>query len=113
MLQNGHWAGSVHVGSHPAGWQPAIGDFNGDGTSDILWTNAASNATEVWQIDNGHWAASVDLGSHPAGSSLAAIGDFDHNGASDVMWRDDSTGAVTSWLFDAQHQLSPKDFLFA
>ena len=113
MLQNGHWSASVDLGAHPAGWQPSIGDFNGDGVSDILWSNAPSNATEVWQIESGHWAASIDLGSHPTASSVAAVGDFDHNGASDVVWRNDATGAMTSWLFDAQLQLSAKDFLFA
>ena len=33
QIVNGHWNGSVDVGSHPLGWAPAgIGDFNGDGT---------------------------------------------------------------------------------
>ena len=35
-IANGQWAGSVDIGTHPAGWQPSCtGDFNGDGTSDV------------------------------------------------------------------------------
>ena len=113
MLENGRWAASVDVGAHPAGWTPAIGDFNGDGVSDILWSNADSNAVEVWEIADGRWAASIDLGERPAGSSVGAIGDFDQNGVSDIMWHNEMTGAATSWLLDAQHQLTAKDFLFA
>ena len=39
---NGKWAASVSPGSHPAGYQAAgIGDFTGNGTSDILWQNSS------------------------------------------------------------------------
>ncbi len=72
LIQNGQWAGSVDIGTHPAGWSIAgVGDFNRDGTSDVLWFNAATNGAEIWEIRNGHWAASVDLGTHPAGWSIA------------------------------------------
>ena len=37
-----HWSESVQIGPHPAGWLPAgVGDFNGDGTSDVAWTTRA------------------------------------------------------------------------
>ena len=70
-ISNGQWAGSVSIGPHPAGWQPALsGDFNGDGTSDVPWHNPATNAIDIWKIDtNGQWAGSVDVGTHPAGYS--------------------------------------------
>ncbi len=63
---NGQWVASVSPGSHPAGYQVAgIGDFTGNGTSDILWQNSATGDIDEWQIAGGKWAASVDLGAHP------------------------------------------------
>jgi hypothetical protein len=50
---NGQWAGSVDIGTHPAGWTPAgVGDFNHDGTSDILWREASTGHTEIWLLAN-------------------------------------------------------------
>ena len=51
-----------------------IGDFNGDGTSDVLWYNATTRDAEVWKISNGQWAGSVDVGTHPAGYQPAGSG---------------------------------------
>ena len=61
---NGQWNASFDVGSHPLGWTPAgIGEFNDDGTSDIVWHNSATGNVDIWQIVNAQWAGSVDLGS--------------------------------------------------
>ena len=63
------WSASTDIGSHPAGWQPSlIGDFNGDGTSDALWFNAATNNVDIWLIQNGQWAAPTSAHTRPAGS---------------------------------------------
>jgi probable HAF family extracellular repeat protein len=84
---NGQWINSVSPGSHPAGYQVAgIGDFNGNGTSDILWYNPATGDVDEWLIANGHWAASIDLGSHPGNYQIAGIGDFTGTGTSDILW---------------------------
>jgi hypothetical protein len=37
-MANGHWAGTISLGAHPGSATIAgVGDFNGGGTSDILW----------------------------------------------------------------------------
>ena len=44
---------------HPLGYQVAgIGDFNHDGTSDVLWFNPTTRHVDEWNIVNGHWAGS-------------------------------------------------------
>src|SRR5208282_3115761 len=63
---NGQWINSVSPGPHPAGYQVVgVGDFTGNGTSDILWQNPTTGNVDEWIIANGKWAASVDLGVHP------------------------------------------------
>ena len=74
------------------------GDFNGDGTSDILWYNPTTHAVDIWKIDsNGQWAGSVDVGTHPAGYTPALAGDFNGDGTSDVLWYNPTTGHVDIW----------------
>jgi FG-GAP-like repeat/Bacterial pre-peptidase C-terminal domain len=93
-----HWAGSVDIGSHPSGWLPSgTGDFNNDGTSDLVWYNAANGNVDLWELANGSWAASANLGSHPAGWQPSGIGDFDHNGASDILWYNSTSGNAEIW----------------
>jgi FG-GAP-like repeat len=93
---------STSISAHPAGYTPAgIGDFNNDGTSDVLWFNATSGDTEVWLIANGHWSGSFDLGVHPAGWTPAGIGDFNHDGTTDIAWHETATNHVETWLLAA------------
>jgi acid phosphatase len=92
------WSASVDLGAHPAGWVPeASGDFNHDGTSDVLWYNSTTNQAEIWVLSNGQWSASTNLGSHPAGWQVAAAGDFSGDGTSDVLWFNSATGDAEVW----------------
>ena len=84
---NGQWISSVSPGTHPAGYQVVgIGDFNGDGTSDILWQNSTTGDVDEWLINNGQWAGSVDLGTHPGNFQIAGLGSFTGNGTSGILW---------------------------
>ena len=77
-----------------AGYQPAgFGDFNGDGTDDMLWFNPTTRDVDLWKISNGQWAGSVDIGTHPAGLAAGVIGDFNGDGTSDVLWYNPTTNA--------------------
>ena len=93
-----HWIGSVDVGSHPPGYTVAgTGDFNGDGTNDVLWFNAGNGDTEVWKTANGQWAGSVDIGHHPLGYAVAGVGDFNNDGTDDVLWYNQTTTDTEIW----------------
>jgi len=93
-----HWAASIDIGGHPAGWLPiAARDFNHDGTSDLLWYNASNRDLDLWKIANGTWAGSVDIGAHPAGYQPSLGGDFNGDGTSDVFWFNPSSGDVDIW----------------
>ncbi len=84
---NGKWMASVSPGAHPAGYQVVeVGDFTGNGTSDILWQNTATGDVDEWLINNGQWAGSIDLGTHPGNYQIAGAGSFTGNHTSDVLW---------------------------
>ena len=87
-----------HIGSHPLGYQVAgTGDFNHDGTDDVLWYNPTNGKTEIWKIVNGQWSATFDLGSHPAGWAPAGVGDFNHDGTDDIAWYNATTRNIDIW----------------
>ena len=98
---NGNYANSaVDV---PTDWSIAgTGDFNGDGTSDILWRNASGLTTEWLGGSNGgftsNWA-NVAVGV-PTDWKIAGTGDFNGDGKSDILWRNDN-GQITDWLGSA------------
>jgi hypothetical protein len=90
------WAGSPDLGTRPGPFQVAgIGDFNHDGTDDVLWYDPTTGHVDEWRMLNGQWNGSIDLGTH--GGAPAGIGDFNGDGTDDVLWRNPTTGAVDEW----------------
>ena len=76
-----------------------IGDFNGDGKSDILLDNG-SNAPILLTMNGGSVASATYLGANmPPGYKIAAVGDFDGNGSADVLWTTAAVGGPgVIWL---------------
>src|SRR5262249_31066791 len=99
-MLNGNWAGSINLGPHSAALA-AVNDFNGDGTSDILWRNPTTGAVDGWVMSHGTWFASVNLGSFDPAYGLAGTGNFDHAGGADVLWNNPTTGQTSTWLLHA------------
>jgi VCBS repeat-containing protein len=93
------WAGTIDLGTHGGNYQiVGTGDFDGDGTSDVIWRNPTTGQVDEWHMVNGNWGGSIDLGTHGADYQVAGVGDFNHNGTSDILWRSASTGQVDLWL---------------
>ena len=83
---------------YPSNWTVVgIGDFNGDGNSDILLRDNSGNLA-VWYI-YGHIVLpqSTGLGNIPTTFTVAGTGDFNNDGRSDILWRD-SSGNLSIWL---------------
>lgn len=81
-------------------WKIAgIGDFNGDGRSDILWRNDAGVLTDWLGQANGGFVGNLENAgaSVPSGWQLEATGDFNGDGRDDILWRNDA-GTITDWL---------------
>ena len=80
------------------GWNAiASGDFNGDGTDDILWQNAVGGTSE-WLMSPAGGIASFPFTPPAAGWSVVATGDLNGDGTDDIMWKNDMTGSTAEWL---------------
>jgi serralysin len=82
------------------GWKlAASGDFNDDGTDDLVWRNLASGQNVLWTMDNGQHVGTGDLGTF-TGWEIGALGDFDADGTADILWSNTASGQNFVWLLD-------------
>jgi probable HAF family extracellular repeat protein len=107
MYANGTIGSSVDLGivsNNPVAWSiQGTGDFNGDGTPDILWRNANGDVV-VWLMGTppyqvGKIASSADLGVVPSAWTIQGTGDFNGDGKTDILWRN-ANGDVVTWLMN-------------
>ena len=91
----------------PAGWSiRGIGDFDGNGRSDIVWTapdvsHAGQTDVLIWLMDGPTRTSQAVVGFSPAGGydQLAAVGDYDGDGHADLQFRD-ASGNLTVWYMN-------------
>src|SRR3989454_3074625 len=86
-------------------------DFNGDGTSDILWRNSATGQNTIWFM-NGTTVSSSAIFSTVSDANwrIAGVGDFNGDGKPDILWRHSVTGQNVIWLMNGTTILSGTAF---
>ncbi|MFK8067235.1 MAG: FG-GAP-like repeat-containing protein [Gammaproteobacteria bacterium] len=87
-----------------------VGDFNGDGRSDILWRNKTHG--RVWMyLMNG---SNISANEHVAFSStiwdIVGTGDFNGDSRDDIIWRNESASLVWTYLMNGT-QIIQNDLL--
>jgi hypothetical protein len=84
-------------------WQIAgIGDFNKDGSVDILWRHYGTGANVIWLM-NGTTVVKNDVFLPTVSDvkwQIAGIGDFNKDGSVDILWRHYGAGANVIWLMN-------------
>lgn len=91
------------VVSAPTEWvsTAGVGDFNGDGYSDILWRNATTGANSIWYITAEGFIGGANLPSVSAVDlKVAAVGDFNNDGRADILWRNVRTRTLIIWMMN-------------
>lgn len=77
---------------------PLVGDFNGDGVDDILWSRPGSASDKIWIFDRNGNATSKTV--TIAGDYRPVVGDFDGNGIDDIFWYGAGSRPDSVWWFD-------------
>jgi hypothetical protein len=102
IMNNGAFASWKDLNAPPAGWTIAgTGDFNGDGTADLLWRNTTTGDVGIWIMNSGAFSSFVDLGAQSAAWTVAGTGDFNGDGTTDLLWRNTTTGDVGIWIMNS------------
>ena len=79
----------------------AFGDFDGNGTSDVLWRNSSTGENYIYFMDGatilseGYIRTVADQAWQVKG-----VGDFDRDGNSDILWRNAATGDNYIYFMD-------------
>ena len=104
------------IGFTPIG----TGDFDGNGTIDILYQDHMTGGTVMWLMSNvipGIYTQRPVSGSSPGPDwLLRGIGDLDGDGDADILWQRSlsaatNPGAVSCWLIDAAIPSSAPPYL--
>ena len=78
----------------------AIGDFNGDCKSDILWRNSTTEQVYEWLMNGTTYSGSGSPGTLTSDWVIQGAGDFNGDGHADILWRNSTTGEVDIWLMN-------------
>ena len=87
------------LGRAPSLQVAGVGDFNGDGTDDILFRDPTTGALGDFLMNNGQptWAG---IGWADPGLQVAGVGDFNGGGTDDILFRDPTTGALGEFVMN-------------
>ncbi|MEO6992788.1 MAG: FG-GAP-like repeat-containing protein [Lacunisphaera sp.] len=77
-----------------------LGDFDGDGKADLIWSNAATGERSMWLMNGSEMKAGASLGVVPAEWVVSATADFDGDGKADIFWTNTVTGDRAIWLMN-------------
>ena len=92
---------SAGLGTVPGNWVIAgLGDFNGDGATDILWRDTNTGTVAIWFLTSTFAVQSIaSLGVVPSTWTVAQTGDYNGDGKSDILWTD-TAGDVAMWIMN-------------
>jgi nitrous oxidase accessory protein NosD len=91
------------------GWEPVTStDFNGDGLSDVVWTDTERAVVAVWLLNGTQLLAAGPEIDGPAGEGwiVSGAGDTNGDGMADVAWNNSAENLFSIWLMDGAQVLA-------
>jgi len=79
-------------------WIAGAGDFNRDGTDDLLMRHADTGAVNTILMQDGGSAGTGAVGMLTGGWQLAGTGDFNEDRTTDVLLRNVNSNEVNTWI---------------
>jgi uncharacterized protein DUF11/VCBS repeat protein len=92
---------SSAVVSNPAWNIVALGDFDGNGTTDAFWRNGATGETLIWWVGGlGFPAPQFQITVADPDYKVAGTGDFNGDQTADILWWNQTSGDVVIWMME-------------
>jgi hypothetical protein len=83
-----------------------VGDFAGDGQSDLLFQNTTTGQAVIWTMSGTTQTASTFVGGSPGPTwHIEGTGDYNGDGKADILWQNDS-GQAAIWTMNGATQLA-------
>ena len=70
-----------------------VGDFDGDGKSDILWRNSTTGQVYLWFMNGTTITSSGSVTYVSSDWVIQGVGDYDGSGRAGILWRNSTTRA--------------------
>lgn len=94
---------------NPAWAISGVGDFNGNGTEDLLWRNFETGANGIWLMNGVERRAIRNLEVETNTDwYIAGTGDANGDGMPDLYWRNDRNGANGIWYLNEDYTTRAK-----
>lgn len=87
-----------------------IGDFDGNGTEDILFRSAGTGTLVLWTMAADLTHAEATLLNPGLDWAIAAVGDYTGDGRADILWRHQASGDVYLWAMNGAAIASQHDY---
>jgi hypothetical protein len=88
-------------------WQiVGLGDFDSNGTPDILWRSKTLEVTGIWLMNGVAYTGSIGIPTRSNDWVVSGVKDFNNDGIVDILWRNPLTGTNEIWCMNGANVIA-------